>query len=117
MKKTLIFVLLLAIMFILTSFAGTRKPTRSQSVLYRSWTPTLDASRDGFIDALKKPVMRTISLDIQNARGDTNNLSTISDRFVNNNVNLVLAIATPSAGYCRKNNGDPDSLGRLSLTT
>lgn len=60
----------------------------------------LDASREGFIDALKDNGYvdgDNIKIDYQNAQGDVNNLSTISDRFVSNNVDLVLAIATPSA--------------------
>ncbi len=101
MKKTLIFVLLLAIMFILTSFIGCQKTdTISIGIIQIVEHPALDASRDGFIDALKEAGYedgKNITLDIQNAQGDTNNLSTISDRFVSNNVDLVLAIATPSA--------------------
>jgi len=60
----------------------------------------LDAAREGFIDALKDNGYeegKNIKIDYQNAQGDTNNLSTISDRFVSNKVDMVLAIATPSA--------------------
>lgn len=37
-----------------------------------------------------------IVIDLQNAQGDQSNLSTISDRFNSNNMDLVLAIATPA---------------------
>lgn len=60
----------------------------------------LDAAREGFIAALKDNGYvdgENISLDIQNAQADQSNLSTIADRFVANNVSLVLAIATPAA--------------------
>lgn len=60
----------------------------------------LDAARDGFIQALADNGYvdgENIQLDIQNAQADASNLSTISDRFVGNNVDLVLAIATPAA--------------------
>lgn len=60
----------------------------------------LDSSRQGFIDALKENGYvdgDNVTIDVQNAQGDQSNLSTISDRFVSNNVDLVLAIATPAA--------------------
>lgn len=60
----------------------------------------LDASREGFVTALKDNGYidgENITIDLQNAQGDQSNLSTISDRFVSNNMDLVLAIATPAA--------------------
>jgi len=60
----------------------------------------LDAARDGFIDALADNGYvdgENITIDLQNAQADQSNLSTISDRFVANKVDLVLAIATPAA--------------------
>lgn len=60
----------------------------------------LDASKEGFIDALKDNGYKdgeNITIDLQNAQGDQSNLGSISDRFVSNKVDLVLAIATPAA--------------------
>ncbi len=60
----------------------------------------LNSSRDGFITALKDNGYeegKNITIDLQNAQGDQSNLSTISDRFIANKVDLVLAIATPAA--------------------
>lgn len=59
----------------------------------------LDSARQGFIDALADNGYvdgEDIAIDLQNAQGDQSNLSTISDRFVSNQVDLVLAIATPA---------------------
>lgn len=59
----------------------------------------LDAARQGFVDALSDNGYvdgENIKIDLQNAQGDQSNLSTISDRFVSNNMDLVLAIATPA---------------------
>jgi len=59
----------------------------------------LDAAREGFIAALKDNGYvdgENIKIDLQNAQADQSNLSTISDRFVSNNSDLVLAIATPA---------------------
>ncbi|MCE5236373.1 MAG: ABC transporter substrate-binding protein [Clostridiaceae bacterium] len=60
----------------------------------------LDAAREGFIKALADNGFTegvNVTFDVQNAQADTNNLSTMSNRFVNNKVDLVLAIATPAA--------------------
>lgn len=60
----------------------------------------LDAAYQGFVAALAENGYvdgDNISIDYQNGQADTNNLSTISDRFVSNKVDLVLAIATPAA--------------------
>ncbi len=60
----------------------------------------LDASRDGFIKALSDNGFvdgQNIKLDVQNAQADQSNLKTISQRFVQNKYDLILAIATPAA--------------------
>lgn len=59
----------------------------------------LDNAREGFIAALADNGYvdgDNITIDLQNAQGDQSNLSTISDRFVSNKENLILAIATPA---------------------
>lgn len=99
MKRILIIVL--TVMLCAASFAGCQKEDKiSIGIIQIVEHPALDAACDGFIDALKEAGYedgKNITIDVQNAQGDTNNLSTISDRFVSNNVDLVLAIATPSA--------------------
>lgn len=60
----------------------------------------LDSAREGFIAALQDNNFvegQNLEIDFQNAQADQSNLSTISDRFVSNKVDLVLAIATPAA--------------------
>lgn len=62
--------------------------------------PALDASCQGFLDALKDNGYvdgENMTVDFQNGQGDQSNLATIADRFVSKNVDLVLAIATPAA--------------------
>jgi putative ABC transport system substrate-binding protein len=62
--------------------------------------PALSLARDGFVQALADKGYvdgDTIKLNIQISSGDTSNLSTIADQFVGNNVDLILAIATPAA--------------------
>ena len=60
----------------------------------------LDAARQGFIDALADNGYvegENLEIDYQNAQGDQSNLSTMSERFVNNHSDMVLAIATGAA--------------------
>jgi putative tryptophan/tyrosine transport system substrate-binding protein len=62
--------------------------------------PALDASRKGFIDALKEKGFeegKNLKIDFQNAQGEQANAQTIANKFVSNKVDLILAIATPSA--------------------
>ncbi|MDR1599192.1 MAG: ABC transporter substrate-binding protein [Oscillospiraceae bacterium] len=60
----------------------------------------LDASCEGFLDALADSGYidgENIAVDFQNGQGDQSNLATIADRFVGDDVDLILAIATPAA--------------------
>lgn len=101
MKKAVIFVLLLAVTLIMagcTSQAKVENPTIG--VIQYVEHVALDAAREGFIAALADNGYvegKNITIDVQNAQADQSNLSTISDRFVSNKVDLVLAIATPAA--------------------
>ena len=60
----------------------------------------LDKAREGFIDDLKENGFvdgENIIIDYQNAQADQSNLKTISQRFVQNDDDLILAIATGAA--------------------
>ena len=60
----------------------------------------LDATNKGFVDGLKAKGFeegKNITYDRQNAQADQSNLQNIAQRFVNNKVNLIYAIATPAA--------------------
>lgn len=60
----------------------------------------LDASYKGFVDALAEAGYidgENIKIDLQNAQGDQATASTIATKLVNDNNDLILAIATPSA--------------------
>ena len=58
--------------------------------------PALDAATQGFKDALTEEFGDAVVFDEQNAQGDSNTCSTIINSFVSNNVNLILANATPA---------------------
>ncbi len=59
--------------------------------------PALDAAREGFVDALVEAGFSKDNIDVQNAQGEISNCATIATKFVNDKVDLILAIATPAA--------------------
>lgn len=62
--------------------------------------PSLDAAREGFIEALKDAGYeegKNLKIDYQNAQGDMNNNASIAQKFVSDQNDLILAIATASA--------------------
>ena len=58
--------------------------------------PALDAATKGFEDAIVDALGDAVTFDEQNAQGDSNTCSTIINSFVSNNVNLIMANATPA---------------------
>lgn len=74
----------------------------------------LDSARNGFIDALAEAGYKdgeNLTIDFQNAQNDQSNLKTISQRFVNNKMDLILAIATPAAQTVAAETSDIPILG------
>ncbi|MBS6398084.1 MAG: ABC transporter substrate-binding protein [Clostridiales bacterium] len=56
----------------------------------------LDAATQGFKDAITEALGDAVTFDEQNAQGDSNTCSTIVNSFVSNDVDLILANATPA---------------------
>lgn len=62
--------------------------------------PALDAARDGFIAALEEAGYKEgedVVYDLQNAQGDFTNAISIAQKFKDDKVDLIVAIATPTA--------------------
>ncbi|MDP4126598.1 MAG: ABC transporter substrate-binding protein [Bacillota bacterium] len=62
--------------------------------------PALDAARQGFLETLKQNGYeegKNLTVDYQNAQGDQSVLQSIAQKFSSAKLDLVLAIATPSA--------------------
>jgi putative tryptophan/tyrosine transport system substrate-binding protein len=62
--------------------------------------PSLDAEREGFIQAFVDAGYvkdKDIVFDVQSAQGDMNNNKLIAQKFVQDNKDLIFAIATPGA--------------------
>lgn len=62
--------------------------------------PALDAAREGFVQGMSDNGLKegeNVAIDVQNAQNDQSNLKTIAQKFVSEDKDLVLAIATPAA--------------------
>jgi putative ABC transport system substrate-binding protein len=59
--------------------------------------PALDNAYEGFKDYLLENGYSEDNIDFKNAQGDQSNCSTIAQAFVNDDVDLIYAIATPPA--------------------
>ena len=59
----------------------------------------LDSAREGFVKALQDAgyTEENLEIDLQNAQNDQSNLHTMSQRLVNNNSDILLAIGTGAA--------------------
>ena len=58
--------------------------------------PALDAAREGFEEGIKEAGLNC-NIEVQNAQNDQSTCTTIATKFVNDDKDLILAIATPSA--------------------
>ncbi len=58
--------------------------------------PALDLATQGFMDALKEELGDQVIFDVQNASGEATVCSTIVNKFVTENVDLIMANATPA---------------------
>lgn len=106
MKRMMkVFSLLLAVMTLvsLTAAAEDAKVYKigiSQFAVHGS----LDNCRRGFLEGLAEEGISAeagnLEIDFQNANADTGAAAQIADKFVSENVDLICAIATPSAATC-----------------
>ena len=72
----------------------------------------LDAATQGFKDEIVKELGEdAVTFDEQNAQGDSNTCSTIINSFVSNNVDLILANATPALQAAAAGTSDIPILG------
>ena len=71
----------------------------------------LDAATQGFEDALTAEFGDNVKFDFQNAQGDSNTCSTIITDFVSDNVDLILANATPALQAAAAGTSDIPILG------
>lgn len=67
--------------------------------------PALDDARRGFEDGLKELGVNA-KIDFKNAQGDIPTATTISQKFANDNVDLIYAIATPAVQSAKQVTSD-----------
>lgn len=70
--------------------------TYNVGVLQLVQHPALDAATEGFSDALTEKLGDKVTIDVQNASGEISNCSIIANSFVTDNVDLIMANATPA---------------------
>lgn len=83
-----------------TTTAATGGEMKKIGVVQLAEHPALDASYQGFVDALADAGFvdgKNITIDFNNAGGETATCTTIADKLVNDKNDLILAIATPAA--------------------
>ena len=99
MKKLLVSMLALGLM--LTGCSNTSDTTESKElsemkigVIQLAQHPALDKAYEGFKDTLVDGGVKEENIEFQNASGDASNCQTISEKYVNDNKDLIYAIAT-----------------------
>lgn len=101
MKKLL--VSMLALGLILTGCSSSNTSTKKKElsdmkigVLQLAQHPALDKAYQGFKETLLDAGIKEDHIDFQNAAGDQSNCQTIADKLVNDQNDLIYAIATPA---------------------
>jgi putative ABC transport system substrate-binding protein len=100
MKKNLS--VMLVVVFVMSALSGCKRQDDVFRIGVNQFMKhdALDASYKGFVDALAEAGYvdgEKIKIDYQNAQGDPSNVTTIANKLVNDNNDLILAIATPTA--------------------
>ena len=107
--KKLLAILVAALLCL--SMAAIAEETYAVGVCQLVQHPALDAATQGFQDALTEKLGDAVTFDVQNASGDSNTCSTIVNGFVSNNVDLIMANATPALQAAVAATGDIPILG------
>ena len=102
-KRIMSFVVLGMSALLLTACSSSNKAddnTLKVGIIQYVEHQSLDDIYAGIVDELESNGYKdgvNIEIDYQNAQGDQSNLKTISSKFVNDNSDIIIAIATPSA--------------------
>ena len=111
MKKTLSVLAALVLVLCFCGSAAAEKTVYRIGICQLVQHTALDAATQGFQDALTEKLGDSVVFDLQNASGDTNTCSTIMNGFIANNVDLIMANATPALQAAVAASGDIPILG------
>ena len=99
MKKLTAIILSVVLAVSVLAFAGcgeTNDGTYKVGIVQLVQHDALDQATEGFKAALTEKLGDKVTFDYQNASGDVATCSTIVDKFVTNNVDLIMGNATPA---------------------
>ena len=115
MKKAFALVLAVCMVFALCACGASSAKAEEESytvgVCQLVQHPALDAATEGFQAALKDKLGDKVKVDVQNASGDSPTCSVIVNQFVSDQVDLILANATPALLAAPSATGDIPILG------
>jgi len=97
-RKIIVVVLVLSLVLGVTACSGSasKKDSYTVGICQLVQHDALDAATEGFKAALTEKLGDKVSFEEKNASGDSNACSTIVNGFVSQNVDLILANATPA---------------------
>lgn len=100
MKKVLAILLCIAMLAGFAACGASGEPEENKTykvgVVQLMQHDALDAATEGFEEALKAALGDKVTVEVQNASGDSNACSTIVNSFVSAGVDLIMANATPA---------------------
>ena len=96
MKKILAVMLAALLLVSMTACAGSGSGKYTVGICQLVQHDALDAATKGFQDALTEALGDKVVFDVQNASGEPANCTTIVNKFVSSNVDLIMANATPA---------------------
>ena len=115
MKKAFALVLAVCMVFALCACGASSAKAEEESytvgVCQLVQHPALDAATEGFQAALKDKLGDKVKVDVQNASGDSHTCSVIVNQFVSDQVDLIMANATPALLAAQSATGDIPILG------
>ena len=112
MKKILAILCALTMLFALCACGQSAKSqTFNVGICQLVQHPALDAATQGFQDALTDALGDKVSFSVQNASGDSATCAVICNQFVSDNVDLIMANATPALQAAVAGTGDIPILG------
>ena len=109
MKKIL--AILVALMMVLAAGAVAETAQYNVGICQLVQHVALDDATQGFMDALTEKLGDQVSFDLQNASGDSATCITIINSLISENVDLIMANATPALQAAQAGTGEIPILG------